>query len=1522
MSRFLSSLRNLASVAANTSSSSSKSEEGQDTRMKFSLMPQRGESGFRQWVDAMKMVAKLQGGIPGEFRRKLWLTLAERHLQQRGVDWKQAEKLCFNEWCNPDDNELGIQIIKDLHRTGCSLFCGTAGRDNQAVLRRVLLGFARWNKSVGYCQGLNVLAALILQVVDRDESAAVKVMIYLIEGVLPEGYFADSLKGLSIDMAVFRDLLHMHLPKLSKHLECLQNNNTKDNATGSAYEPPLTNVFTMQWFLTLFCHCLPPDTVLCVWDLIFLEGDDVLLRTALAIWKVLSDRIMTVTSANEFYSIMGVLTREMYEFTDTNHLVKTIVSMGTLHEVQSLRENHRYNTILWTKRTNNNDNTDTEINEKLAITTAATIFSIPKNRKLDRHSSQKVISNDRERLALDISMLKQQYSKLREHQRQAHIILTNACTQHSTVPIPNPTQAMNHLLIGKNALTSAKNRSIGPSSDSTLAHAKITALYSKPRNQNLKDRQQLGITINWKDMKKNKKEYQTSNPVEISTTNTSTQNLIDRELSEATLPLTNTMMKWSSDIVRGGTALDSDSDSTSTELCDEPDRLSDVDSEELKSTSECFINVKTNVEEERSPALNNENSIIEQKQNIRSSSPCTKERNPTSTEILEFVEYQGIQEPNMKQYSKIGTPIQAFDTLKFNSFKEKFNSKVLSKDNSFNNSLKQYSCIENKDYSKIINDEIVMKEKVCNLDKNKFKDKLQEIDIFSSLLGNKLNHSNSFEQPHDSSLNGNNEILQLCTKSYERSSVNLEKEFPHTILSSSLEDFTNTVKKQSCNALEDLQFIEDEIDPNIVTKNSSFIMEDLKNSFSKQIIGVPGIRISAKGCKTYIIEPKFNINDNSNSILKSITYSSSIGNNHDNNQGELKFGVWTKVKPRKSNDIRHRRSDRALKIIQENSAILQKILTCQTNKCLPDLEEVSKSITISPINEEISKIFSPILGKRGLNEDKINLKELDRNTVTASEFDAKIDDELSKLSLIDDDEFDYLTDVDISSDYLVARDAFIDYQINEELAKLLANYEEVSSIKFQKDSTNLNTIDDKSILPNMSSYKFANESLNNKNDHSLNDPVHSFIYSDNPLSYRPCDEYLTSLNVLTTNDIDIYSQFDKVNDTSYIQHLPAVNTEINCQDNIIPITSCLFDIEESSNIDDATLIMEKSNYNISHKKIPYNITCSSSISQTSKNDYKSKISQKKKLNNAYLTQAYDQKNYVDLDGFENSTFELASKNTVVLPTLNYECEYEKHLSSKENLKRHTRDHHNEDLHVMKKSTAQNIDLKFSSIETDNTEFDNTACYYSNTQVINSTIKYESNDDKRLSLISTIKTNNYKSNYQINGYDISSLENSSVYNENDNRSKQSYNNRTLESKSQISASLTNMPTSINHHQDIHVVLPHYHYSACKKVINNTYATIPACFKNSSTKTSTTVTTITTPTSQITYSNTFMDKSLKNSTLTLTNFEENKLIIDDDTKSNLGENLSSETCIINPISLKTSPRKPEELTLKLETHSSTK
>lgn len=59
--------------------------------------------------------------------------------------------------------------------------------------------------------------------------------------------------------------------------------------SSGSYEPPLTNVFTMQWFLTMFATCLPTPTVLKIWDSVFFEGSEVLFRVALAIWERLGE---------------------------------------------------------------------------------------------------------------------------------------------------------------------------------------------------------------------------------------------------------------------------------------------------------------------------------------------------------------------------------------------------------------------------------------------------------------------------------------------------------------------------------------------------------------------------------------------------------------------------------------------------------------------------------------------------------------------------------------------------------------------------------------------------------------------------------------------------------------------------------------------------------------------------------------------------------------------------------------------------------------------------------------------------------------------------------------------------------------------------------------------------------------------------------------------------------------------------------------------------------------------------------
>ncbi|XP_058117778.1 uncharacterized protein LOC131286976 [Anopheles ziemanni] len=464
------------------------------------------QSDFNQWLHAMKMVARLPGGMPSEFRRKLWLALADRYLKTRSLNWEEESTKCLSEQSDEDDEELGIQIVKDLHRTGSSLCSGPSGTINQGKLKRVLLGYSRFNPEVGYCQGFNMLGALILQVMDKNESDSIKVMILLIEGLLPAGYFCGSLGGLQADMAVFRDLLGTRLPKLARHLQKLQ-------GPEGAFEPPLTNVFTMQWFLTLFCTCLPIPLVLRVWDLILIEGSDVLLRTALAIWGILESKILATKTADDFYCRMGALSSELVNgsLVDSNGLIQRVVDIGPIADLEKLREKH-LNSITQLKDSSNlkifysDDEGESDEDSRLAVT--ATAWGLRSGRRASLGIPPNFArAEGKEKINLDISLLKKQYDKLRERQRQAHIILTAAVARQPTNPAPNSgTLQVNQLLVGKNALLSAKGKRLGPPQGAVppVRSSKSSKQSSKQGSQSGPKSPKPVETLHWKDMDETK----------------------------------------------------------------------------------------------------------------------------------------------------------------------------------------------------------------------------------------------------------------------------------------------------------------------------------------------------------------------------------------------------------------------------------------------------------------------------------------------------------------------------------------------------------------------------------------------------------------------------------------------------------------------------------------------------------------------------------------------------------------------------------------------------------------------------------------------------------------------------------------------------------------------------------------------------------------------------------------------------------------------------------------------------------
>lgn len=335
-------------------------------------------------------------------------------------------------------------------------------------------------------------------------------MILLIEGVLPQGYFCGSLSGLQADMAVFRELLSTKLPKLSRHLQKLQGTSVEDS-----FEPPLTNVFTMQWFLTLFCTCLPISCVLRVWDLILIEGSDILLRAAITIWSLMEDRILSIRSADDFYCKMGLLSGEILNgnLIDSNGLIQRVVDMGPIEEVKKLREKHLYNISPWRDKKGillyySDDECESDDDSRLAVTTAWGLRG-GRRSSLGQSSSTNIrnVIDNKDRLALDISLLKQQYTKLRERQRQAHIILTAACARQGSNS-GGPAIQMNQFLMGRNAILNRKGRRIGPPPGSIPPARKIHPPHvhhgAKGPKPVVKTKK-IDETLHWKDTDADKK---------------------------------------------------------------------------------------------------------------------------------------------------------------------------------------------------------------------------------------------------------------------------------------------------------------------------------------------------------------------------------------------------------------------------------------------------------------------------------------------------------------------------------------------------------------------------------------------------------------------------------------------------------------------------------------------------------------------------------------------------------------------------------------------------------------------------------------------------------------------------------------------------------------------------------------------------------------------------------------------------------------------------------------------------------
>jgi hypothetical protein len=284
-------------------------------------------NGKTLWKEFKELVSQ---GVPVAYRPKIW--------GECSGAWTLKEPGTYDNLLNRTgeaEEALG-QIELDLYRTmPYNVFFGGNG-PGVAKLRRVLVAFSRWNPQVGYCQGMNVIAAILLLTYATEEDAFWS-LVSLVENILPEGYFSPPLLTSRADQRVFNHYFARFLPKLNEHFTNL---NVQIDA------------ITFDWFLSCFTDALPADVLFRIWDVFLcVEGPVHLFRIALALFRIHERQLLDLKTGAEIYSFMKNLVNQPVRVTELTSQANAYYNQITDKDLRS----HRQNEINILKRSLNHD---------------------------------------------------------------------------------------------------------------------------------------------------------------------------------------------------------------------------------------------------------------------------------------------------------------------------------------------------------------------------------------------------------------------------------------------------------------------------------------------------------------------------------------------------------------------------------------------------------------------------------------------------------------------------------------------------------------------------------------------------------------------------------------------------------------------------------------------------------------------------------------------------------------------------------------------------------------------------------------------------------------------------------------------------------------------------------------------------------------------------------------------------------------------------------------------------------------
>ncbi|XP_039082972.1 TBC1 domain family member 1 isoform X2 [Hyaena hyaena] len=217
--------------------------------------------------DMEKMHSAVGQGVPRHHRGEIWKFLAEQyHLRHPFPSKQQPKDTPYKELLKRLTSQQHAILI-DLGRTFPThpYFSAQLGA-GQLSLYNILKAYSLLDQEVGYCQGLSFVAGILLLHMGEEEAFHM-LKFLMFEMGLRKQYRPDMII-LQIQMYQLSRLLHDYHRDLYNHLE-------EHEIGPSLYAAP--------WFLTVFASQFPLGFVARVFDMIFLQGSEVIFKVALSL---------------------------------------------------------------------------------------------------------------------------------------------------------------------------------------------------------------------------------------------------------------------------------------------------------------------------------------------------------------------------------------------------------------------------------------------------------------------------------------------------------------------------------------------------------------------------------------------------------------------------------------------------------------------------------------------------------------------------------------------------------------------------------------------------------------------------------------------------------------------------------------------------------------------------------------------------------------------------------------------------------------------------------------------------------------------------------------------------------------------------------------------------------------------------------------------------------------------------------------------------------------------------------------